>query len=290
VATQVSARIIGQNLLSAEVAGTPASEILPDSETLHLLDPLSAEWYALAGRLEYQAGDPVRAVERFRTANIKRPFNRIILQSLGELLISQGRIESGLLLARAGAEQERMFPDGWRWYVTLLSQANPEESLPVFKRVIKLEPLKTRDYLTMMVLRGFTNDQIERALPDESIPWVSYGDYHRELGDEEAAEACYRTATLHALSSSAPSAVVFRKYAAFLVSRQRMAEAVDLLEQGCALLPNDPGLLLLYARYSEVVGLVRQAHDGYQRVLMIRPGHVEARRRLTQLEKEWTTL
>lgn len=290
ITTQVAAGFLGQPLLSAEHEKVADTENRSKIQIVRTLDPLNAEWLALAGRIESRAGNQESAATMLRVANRKRPLNRIILQDLGELLIRQGGFDSGFQLLRTGAEQERMFPDGWRRYALLLSQTNPEESLPIFMRAITLEPKKTRYYVMLMILQGLSHDQIEQALPGAELPWMAYGNYRLELGDEDAAEESYRTAIRYALSSAKPSAAVFSKYAAFLVSRQRMAEAVDLLEMGCDLQPNNPGLLLLYAKYSEVVGLVRQARDSYQRVLMLRPGHVEARRRLEHLEKEWTTL
>ena len=150
--------------------------------------PESRYWYAMAN-IEWLMSERVPALQHYTMAVDLNPTSGEYLQRLGLVQSEFGRRETAEELFRAGVEYQVRDALNYRRYaVWLLSVGKKDEALQIIKKAISLEPDKTREYITLMILNNLSDAEILSSLPDRVLPHQTFADYLSKTGADRMAE------------------------------------------------------------------------------------------------------
>ena len=86
----------------------------------------------------------------------------------------------------------------------------------MFRAAALLEPAKTRENITVMVLAGLTDEEIMSALPERADAYIIFANYLEKTGKDEMALDTYELALSHAGSEIQRSAASLPRSVWFL--------------------------------------------------------------------------
>jgi len=213
--------------------------------------------------------------------------NSEYLQRLGLVFDNLGEKEKAERLLQAGVENDRNNPERHKTFAYwLLSKDNKEKALEEIRQAILGEPQRTWDYLTLMKSQGMSDEDMRRNLPARSFPLLVYGDYLVEAGKGKAAEESYQAAIRMAVTEIHPSPTVFQRVGEFYAEQGRYTEALEAVQAGIAIFPDNADFRFAAAGYYEQLGITYRAIEEYRSGLALDPKNGEARARLKRLEVE----
>lgn len=282
-AGQMLSRLYVSEVQHAGPLSTSSEDIAVLRENLKravLLDPLEADYhYRLAGT-EFLI-DKEEALRQYRRSVRLNPVNAEHLQSLGMALSEGGRTEDAEKFLRLGVVRDRTNPVIYKRYASWLTmQERGEEGLPYFRKALLLEPGKTREYITSLVLLGYRDDDIGRIIPEQVDACLAFADYLAKTGKDAMAADIFMKVLVLASQEKNPGPSPFFRASDFFLSRGMKEDAVRALEKAVALMPDSVQARLRLAEALEKAGLKERARPEYERVLELDPGNTAVRKRL----------
>jgi tetratricopeptide (TPR) repeat protein len=158
-----------------------------------------------------------------------------------------------------------------------------EEGISITRTAISLEPQKTKEYITLMVLDGFSDEEILVSLPERVEPHLRFADYLSGTGKDKMAEEEY----LHALQYIKKEGVIrpefFYAVYGFYLKRNRFEDALNIMQKAADALPHDAGIKMHKADLYEKLRASFNAAEEYRKILLNDPENQEAKRRLENL-------
>jgi tetratricopeptide (TPR) repeat protein len=136
-----------------------------------------------------------------------------------------------------------------------------------------------------MVLLGIGDDEMPRAFPERSRPYLAFGDYLRTTGRDDAARDAYRRALDYLKNENPITGEPFYKVFSYFMSKGLFDEALGVMQQARATLPDDAGIHLRSGTAYESLGMKKRAAEEYEKAWILDPEEEEARRRLTALRE-----
>ncbi|MHB8766017.1 MAG: tetratricopeptide repeat protein, partial [Deferrisomatales bacterium] len=247
------------------------------------LDPLRPSHRWVGSAVSLALGDREGALDRAREAVALDPRDGAAAQRLGALYGALGDPVRAEALYRLGVTLDPTDPARGRalgaW---LLGQGRRAQGAEAAARALALEPGQTRSYVTWLLLRGFTVDEIEGLLPDRAEAHLRFGDFREEARLPGGGEPAYRRAVLLAAREDPVPAAPYQRLAEHLRRQGRLDEAVAVAVGGAERSPRDLGLRLLAARLYEAAGISYRAAQEYEHALRLAPANPEARRGLAR--------
>lgn len=265
---------------------TPSDELLSTRNAAYkaaLLDPLEAQYrYTIANVERYLDND--KALQRYKEAVRLNPVCGEYLEKLGLSMSEFGEYNLADKLLQAGVADDVSNPARYRRYAQwLFSMGRMEEGIKITRTAISLEPRKTKEYITLMVLDGFSDEEILVSLPERVEPHLFFADYLSATGKDKMAEEEY----LHGLQYIEKEKTVKPEYFyglfRYYLKKDRFEEALNVLQRAADVLPNEPGIELRKADVYEKMGEPLKAIDEYRRALTIDPKNLEAKKKLYDL-------
>jgi tetratricopeptide (TPR) repeat protein len=267
---------------------TTGENLVSVSDTLgraSFFDPLEPEYHYRRALVKSLSSDPPGALREYKAAVRLDPANSAYLQSLGLFLGDQGGENYAEALLRSGMTHDRTNPAAHSLYaVWLAKQGRKSESIDIFKKTITMEPAKTRDHITEMVLSGFTDGEIRSALPERSDSYIVFANYLEQTGNEKMASDIYTTALSYAESAKERSAGSFHAVYNFYMRKQLFASAASVMEKAAGLFPRDAVVRLRLAQSYEKEDLKDKALQQYRVVLEIDPKNTQAQKKVRELQ------
>ena len=252
-----------------------------------LFDPLE-------GRYRYTFGNAcsmlARNEEAFRAyigAIRLDPLNGVYLQRMGLVYSSAGEHRKAEELLLSGITCERMNPERYKTYILwLFSQGRKDDGLRYIRMALDISPHRTAEFITSMVLFGINDDEVRRALPERTQPYLFFGDYLSATGRDDAAKDAYRLALYYIKNENHITKEPFYKILAYYTNRGLSEEALGVMQQAKTFLPADAEVRLKLGTAYESLGMKKRAAEEYEKALMLDPGDKEALRRLSVLRQE----
>jgi len=248
-------------------------------------DPTEGRYpYAAAG-VEWSLGNKGAAVEQYRKAVRLDTVNGEYLQALGLHLPKSGDGTGTDRLLQSGITCDRMNPSMYKGYVLwLISKGEKEKALKHLRTAVALEPKKTREYITLLVLYGWTDSEIRGGLPALVKPHLLFADYldktqHQDMADEE-----YRSAMDYVKYEKKPEASSFYQSRGYFMRRGMYDEALAVMRKAVETLPNDAGIRMTLAETYEKAGIPYRAAEEYRKALVLDPGNSKARKKLGEIK------
>jgi len=167
----------------AHASPSDISRMRADMQRAVRFDPLEPEYQFLLGSLEL-LGDQGSAPERFRKAVMLAPANGEYIQAFGIAHQDPVQEETAERLLRLGISRDRTNPLMYIKYASWLrKRGRGDEGLDVFKKAVALEPDNTRSHISRLVLLGYSDAEIRRALPDRARAHIIFGVYLEKTGN-----------------------------------------------------------------------------------------------------------
>ena len=249
-----------------------------------LCDPLEARyWYAMAN-IEWLLSDRVSALQHYTKAVDLNPTSGEYLQRLGLVQSEFGRRETAEELLRAGVEYQVRDASNYRRYaVWLLSVGKKDEALQIIRKAISLEPDKTREYITLMILNNLTDAEILSSLPDRVVPHQIFADYLSKTGADRMAEEEYLNSLRYLGNESSVKPSYFNQVIQYYMRKDRHEEALEIVKKAMEVLPDDAEIRTRAGEIYEKLGQNEKAEAEYRKALSINPANQYVRRRLDKL-------
>ena len=143
---------------------------------------------------------------------------------------------------RAGVEYQVRDALNYRRYaVWLLSVGKKDEALQIIKKAISLEPDKTREYITLMILNNLSDAEILSSLPDRVLPHQIFADYLSKTGADRMAEEEYLNSLRYLGNESSVNPSYFNQVIQYYMRKGRHEEALEIVKKAMEVLPDDAG-------------------------------------------------
>jgi tetratricopeptide (TPR) repeat protein len=247
-------------------------------------DPLEARYQYAAAQIETLLGNGRDDMRRYKRALSLNPLDSAHMQSLGLAMSAAGMTEKTDTLLQSGITYDRRNPERYRTYaVWLLSQGRKQKGSHIIKSAIALDQGRSREYITLMVLNGFSDEEMLQALPEKVVPRLSFADYLSMTGNADMAEDVYLDALRHVHKENPVLPVFFYRVYAYYIQNGREEDALDVIRQALQFLPDNVDIRLRAASLYESAGITYRAREEYETVLQIDPKNVQARKRLEAL-------
>jgi O-antigen ligase/Tfp pilus assembly protein PilF len=288
-----SGRLLGTFLYSEVRGVSPDStmsreNLLSVRDTLgraSLFDPLDPEYHYKRARTEALSSNIPGALREYEAAVRLGPANSVYLQSLGLFHWKRGEAKIAGAYLSSGVVRDRRNPDARKRYGALLiEQGKRTEGIDMFKAAALLEPAKTRENITVMVLAGLTDAEIRSALPERADAYIIFANYLEKTGKDAMASDIYTSALSYAGSEIQPSAANFHAAYDYYIRKNLFDRAATALEKAVEIFPRDQTVRLRLAAAYEKEGLKAKALEQYRLVLEIDPKDARAIKKIQELQ------
>lgn len=249
-----------------------------------LCDPLEAKYhYAVANIERFLSNDPA-ALHHYTRAVELNPTGGEYLQRLGLILSELKRDEAAEELLRAGVIYEvRNTARYKRYALWLFSMGRKDDGIRIIRKAISLEPEKTREYITLMILNNLGDREISGALPDRVEPHQLFADYLYRTGNERMAGEMYLNSLKYLRNEDRVSPSYFYRVRDYYLKKGGNEEALQIMRKAIEMLPGDAGVRIRTAEIYEKLGKNDKAEEEYGNAISIDPANQEAKTRLDKL-------
>jgi len=249
-------------------------------------DPLEARYHYAIANIERLLSHNDTALYHYRRSVQLNPVNGEYLQRLGLVLAELDNHEKAERLLRAGMTYDAGNPERYtRYAVWLLSRGERKDGTMVMRKAIALEPQKTRDYITLMILHGLRDDDIFDALPERVEPHLLFAEYLYKTGREEKAEHRYINALQYLENEDPINPAYFYKIYLYYMGMNRYDDALKIMRNAIQFLPEDVGIRLTTGALYERLGITYRALEEYRKASDLDPDNEEAKKRLDRLTR-----
>jgi O-antigen ligase/Flp pilus assembly protein TadD len=249
-----------------------------------LVDPLEAQYHYAVANIERLLMRSDAALAGYRRAVRLNPVNGEYLQRLGLVMAELKNHDLADKLLRAGISYDAGNPVRYRRYASwLFSTGRKEEGMRVVKTSVSLEPRKTREYITIMVLNGLSDADILASLPELVEPHLHAGNYLSRTGNDTLAMEAYLRAAGYMKTERPVRPTYFYEISRFYVKKGMYGNALSIMREAVRISPDNVKMRLLVAGLYEKLEMPREAIEEYRHITAIEPGNREAKKRIDAL-------
>jgi tetratricopeptide (TPR) repeat protein len=263
---------------------TSDKELLSVRDTLYrasIADLLEARYkFAVANVEKLMLNNDV-AVKYYMEAVKLNPVNGEYLQMLGFVMWEMKSYDNAEKLIKAGITYDITNTYRYKRYATwLFAVGRKEEGLRIMEEAITLEPNKTRDYITLMVLNRLSDEEIQKSLPKRVEPFLLFSDYLFQTGRVDWAEDMYLKALQYLQYEKRIEPSYFYRVASYYIKRNKLHDALNIMNQALANFPGDVRIIIGIGEIYEKLGMDYQALEQYRKALLVEHQNEEAMKKL----------
>ncbi|OGW38102.1 MAG: hypothetical protein A2Y97_08455 [Nitrospirae bacterium RBG_13_39_12] len=249
-----------------------------------LFDPLESRYHYAVANTEKLLSKNNIALSQYKKSLMLNPVNGEYLQRLGLVISEMNKYDTADKLLQSGIKYDVRNPARYKRYaVWLFSNGKKKDGIRITRTAISLDPQKTKEYITLMVLGGLSDEEISNSLPDRVEPHLLFADYLYETGKENMAENEYLNALQYIKNENPVSSSYFYKVYNYYMKKGRYDDALRIMRRAIELIPDDAGIRLTTAGLYEKLGITYRAIEEYKNALVINPGNRVTKRKLDEL-------
>jgi tetratricopeptide (TPR) repeat protein len=158
-----------------------------------------------------------------------------------------------------------------------------DEGIKITQQALSLDPERTREYITLMVLNRLSDEDILRALPERVEPHLLFADYLYRTGKDRMAEGEYLNALKYINNENKITPVYFYSVYNYYMKKGLHAYALTIMRQAAESIPDDAGIRITTGDLYEKLNLTHKAAEEYKQALVIDPKNEGARKRLSNI-------
>jgi O-antigen ligase/tetratricopeptide (TPR) repeat protein len=265
----------------------PAKDLLSTRDRAYTaahFDPLESRYHYFVAYVERLLANHGAAIERYKKAVHLNPLNGEYLQRFGLLLSETKNYHAAEQLLRSGIAYDPGNHARYRTYALwLLSQDRKQDAAGVVTTAVSLQPEKTRDYITLLVLNGFSDDEIANSLPARVEPFLYFAQYLSKTGRASMVENAYLSALQNVKNEATVKPSFFSAIFGYYMGKGRYDDALQIMRSATEYLPNDAGLRIMKGGVYEKMDIPYRAIEEYRKALIIDPKRQEVKKRLDAL-------
>jgi len=247
-------------------------------------DPLESQYQYAVANIEKLISQNEVALNAYRRAVQLNPVNSEYLQRFGLLLSEFKHYDKAEKFLMAGIEYDPDNPMRYKRYALwLFALGRKDDGIKVMQEAISLEPQKTREYITIMVLNRLSDEDILRALPERVEPHLLFADYLYRTGKDSMAEGEYLNALKYLKNENKITPAFFYSVYNYYMKKVLHADALSIMRQAAESLPDDAGIRIRTGELYEKLNLTHKAAEEYKQALVIDPKNEGARKRLSNI-------
>jgi tetratricopeptide (TPR) repeat protein len=244
-------------------------------------DPLEARYHFAVANMEVSLSDMQNALLHYKKAVRLNPVSSEYLQRTGLLLAEMKKYEAADKFLYAGIIYDAGNPVRYKQYARwLLSAGRKADGLNIIRTAISLEPRKTRDYITLMVINNIRDEEIPGALPEKVMPHLLFAEYLYKIGKDAGADEEYRTSLQYVRNEDSADPSYFYAVYGYFMKKGLHDDALNVMRKAVEYLPHDAGIRLTAAALYEKMGITYRAIEEYRGALIIDPKNENVRKRL----------
>ncbi|HAM52933.1 MAG TPA: hypothetical protein DCP92_20380 [Nitrospiraceae bacterium] len=249
------------------------------------LDPLNAEPHYAAASADWLLSDKAGAADEYKKAVRRDPLNGQYLQSLGLAMSKLGSSDKADSLLRSGISCDGSNPLRYRTYASwLISSGKSKDGAQYMRKAISLEPKKTRDYVALLVLRGFRDEDIRDALPEMAEPHLLFADYLHQTGNDSMAASEYYSAIGYLKNEKKVMSSYFYQASQYFMKSGLFDDALTVMRKAEEALPVDVEIKMTLAEMYEKARMPYRAAEEYRKVLLVDPENGSAKKKLQEIK------
>jgi O-antigen ligase/tetratricopeptide (TPR) repeat protein len=249
-----------------------------------LFDPLEARYHYAVANTERLLSNNAIALSHYKKSVHLNPVNGEYLQRLGLTMSELKKYDTADKLLQTGIKYDISKPAGYKRYALwLLSHGKKEDGIRIMKTAISLEPQKTKEYITLMILNKLSDEEIFSSLPERVGPHLLFADYLSKTGREKMAEDAYLSALQYIKNEDPINPSYFYEVYRYYMKKNRYDEALKIMRKAIEFRPDDAGIRITTAGLYEKLGITYRAVEEYKKALLIDPKNDEAKKRLDNL-------
>lgn len=290
-----NAGVITGKLYFSSIKNIKLNEKIPKEDLLSIkasayrasfFDPLEAKYKYAIANAERLLSNNTAALKYYKKSVQLNPADGEYLQRTGLVMSELKEYDTAERLLRTGIKYDVSNPARYKRYALwLLSTGKKEEGIKNMRAAISLEPQKTREYITLMVLNGLSDEEISGSLPERVEPHLLFADYLYKTGKENMAEDEYRNAFQYIKNEKPVTPAYFYAAYRYYMKKDRYDDALRIMRMATEFLPDDAGIRITTAGLYEKLGITYRAAEEYKKALLIDPKNDEAKKRLDNLSK-----
>jgi O-antigen ligase/tetratricopeptide (TPR) repeat protein len=240
--------------------------------------------FAAAGA-EWVLGNKGEAVGQYKKAVRLDPVNGEYLQALGLRMAGSGDDRVTARLLQSGITYDKTDPLMYKRYVIwLITKGDKETASKYLSASLALTPEKTREYIAMLVLDGWTDMEIRGVLPALVKPHLLFGDYLDKTRRQDMADEEYRSSLDYVNNEKQLEAGPFYKAHEYFMKRGMYDDAVTVMRKAGDALPKDAGIRMTLADTYAKAGIPYRAAEEYRKALILDPGNSRAKKKLEEIK------
>ena len=252
-----------------------------------LFDPLEARYHYALANIARLLTDNNKALVHYRRAVKLNPVNGEHLQRLGLIYSELDKHDTAEQLLKAGITYDISNPERYKRYALwLFALGKRQEGTMIMRQAIYLEPDKTREYITIMLLNGLSDEDIFNALPERVEPHLLFADYLYETGRKDRAENEYLNALQYMNIEDQANPSYFYKVYRYYVGIRRYDDALKIMRKAIEFLPDNVGIRLTTGSLYEKLGITYRALEEYKKAMILDPENKEAKKRFERLSSQ----
>ncbi len=258
-------------------------ELLSIRETAYkasVFDPLEAKYKYAIANVEKLLSNNMGSIEYYKKSVQLNPVNPEYLQRLGLLMYESRMYDVADKLFISSIKYDPKNASIYKRYALwLINTDKREEGQKFMKEAILLEPGKTREYITLMVLSGFSDEEILKLLPEKVQPHLIFAGYLSKTGRDDLAENVYLRALNYIKNEDKIQPSIFKDIYRYYVKRGKYEDAIEIVKKGLVLIPDDEGLMMNLAYLYEKLDKNAIAAEQYKKVLSVNPQKQRSKKR-----------
>jgi O-antigen ligase/tetratricopeptide (TPR) repeat protein len=254
--------------------------------TASRFDPLEARYLYTIANIERLLKDHDAASYHYKMAVHRNPVDGEYLQRLGLVLSEEEKYDKAEQLLQAGVTYGASNPERYKRYALwLLARGKKEEGTRIMQQAISMEPKKTREYITLLVLNGLSDEDIFDALPERVEPHLLFADYLSQIGEKARAEHEYLNALQYMHYEDPVTPAYFYKVYHYYMRERHYDDALKIMRKAIEFLPENVGIRLTTGKLYEKLGIPYRAMEEYRKALDLDPKNKEAKKRIDMLTR-----
>jgi Tfp pilus assembly protein PilF len=252
-----------------------------------LLDPFEAIYHASLAKTERNLGNHDAAFRQYQKALRMNPLNGEYIQKVGLILSDRKERVAADTLLRSGITYDRNNPQRYKIYALwLLSHGAKNDAMSIVRDAIALDSSETREYITLLVLKGVKDEEISDFLPERVDPYLVFAAYLQAIGKDGIAEDAYQKALRNTEYEQVINPSYFSTISRYYIKRGLHYQALEVMRRATELLPENVNMRIQTARLYEKLGITYRAIEEYRNALIIDPDNKHVKQRLEVLESK----
>ena len=171
-----------------------------------------------------------------------------------------------------------------RYALWLISKGDRQTALKYLRAAVSLEPAKTREYIALFALYGWTDGEIQGILPSMAMPHLLFADYLDKTGHQDMADEEYRSAIAYIKDARETGASPYYQAHGYFMKREMYDDALTVMRKAGEVLPGDPGIRITLAETYEKAGIPYRAAEEFRKALVLDPSNSRAKKKLEEMK------